>query len=186
MNSNSEPKRNWKGKSPQVIDTVRHRWQSQLGTDNAEQHKSPLRSLNLVLKFWLVLAIGLLSAFVVLILYSPAKTPVIAVGATKYSWPMPPIAWAKEDLLGLSSLNGKTIQFRDSSDEWQTKTQSLDDLSTQLKEVATLTKRTSSLVLYLNMHGAVNESGQPCLIPRVASNWLCVCPFSRICRVLLL
>ena len=169
MNSNSEPKRNWKGKSPQVIDTVRHRWQSQLGTDNAEQHKSPLRSLNLVLKFWLVLAIGLLSAFVVLILYSPAKTPVIAVGATKYSWPMPPIAWAKEDLLGLSSLNGKTIQFRDSSDEWQTKTQSLDDLSTQLKEVATLTKRTSSLVLYLNMHGAVNESGQPCLIPTGAN-----------------
>ena len=30
------------------------------------------------------------------------------------------------------------------------------------------------------------ESGQPCLIPRVASNWLCVCPWSRICSVLLL
>ncbi len=165
MNSSSEPQRNWKGKSPEVVETVRHRWQSQVGADNAEQYKSPLRSLNLVLKFWLVLAIGLLSAFVVLLLYSPAKTPVIAVGATNYSWPMPPIAWAKEDLLGLSSLNGKTIQFRDSSDEWQTKTPSLDDLSNQLKEVATLTKRTSSLVLYLNMHGAVNESGQPCLIP---------------------
>ncbi|MEI7458543.1 MAG: vWA domain-containing protein [Pirellula sp.] len=165
MNSNSERQRNWKGKSPEAIETVRHRWQSQLGTDNADQYKSPLRSLNRVLKLWLVLAIGLLSAFVILLLYSPAKTPVIAVGATKYSWPMPPIAWAKEDLLGLSSLNGKTIQFRDSSDEWQTKTPSLDDLSTQLKEVAALTKRTSSLVLYLNMHGAVNESGQPCLIP---------------------
>ena len=30
------------------------------------------------------------------------------------------------------------------------------------------------------------DSGQPCLIPRVASNWLCVCPLSRICGVLLL
>lgn len=165
MTHSSDSQRNWKGTSQQTIATVQHRWQTEQGKDSRDVFKSPQRRLNRILLFLLTGATGLLVVFVYLLLHSPTKTPVIAVAATNYTWPLPPNAWAKEDLIALGSLNGRTIQLIDSTSAWQTRSSSLDDLRTQLKLVAGLSKRTGALVLYLNMHGAVNEDGVACLIP---------------------
>jgi Caspase domain len=168
MRKVGDNQRSWKGQTEIAVEPVRHRWQME-GTAVAAQMNAPLRRLRRALAFLLLLAIAMLCGFVFLLLHAPLKTPVIAVGATSYVWPMPPNSWVKEDVDGLTSLHGKAIHLKDSSKAWQTKSTCLEDLQTQLRETRALAERSGIIVLYFNMHGAVNEEGDPCLVPPGAS-----------------
>ncbi len=168
MRKEGENQRSWKGQTERVIEPVRHRWQME-SASAAGHVDAPLRSLQRTLVFFVLLSLAMLSAFVFLLLHSPIKTPVITIGTTNYVWPMAPNSWVKEDVEGLASLHGKAIHWKDSSKAWQTKSTCIEDLRTQLRETAALAKRAGAIVLYFNMHGAVNEEGEACLIPPVAS-----------------
>lgn len=171
--------RNWKGQTARVVEPVRHRWQSESTRASGHQYDAPVRTARRRLTVFLLLSLSLLSAFVFLLLHAPIKTPVITVGATNYSWPLPPNAWAKEDVAGLAALHGTVIHHHDSTKEWQTKSSSLEDLAKQIDEFVPLAKRAGAMILYLNMHGAVNEEGKACVIPPGASpttttQWLAI------------
>lgn len=168
MRKAGENQRSWKGRAEKVVEPARHRWQME-GAGATGHVNAPNRSLSRILVFLLLLSFGMLSAFVYLLLHAPIKTPLITVGTTSYVWPMSPNSWVKEDVNGLASLHGKAIHWRDSSKAWQTKSTCLEDLRTQLRESAALAKRAGAIVLYINMHGAVNEEGEACVVPPVAS-----------------
>lgn len=168
MRKGGENQRSWKGQTERVAEPIRHRWQME-GAAATGQMDAPLRKLRRTLAFFLLLSLAMLSAFVFLLLHAPIKTPVITIGTSNYAWPIPPNSWVKEDVDGLASLHGKAIHWKDSSKAWQTKSTCLEDLRTQLRESAALAKRAGAIVLYFNMHGAVNEDGEACLIPPAAS-----------------
>ncbi len=168
MRKVGDNQRSWKRQAESVVEPARHRWQME-STATARQIDAPLRSLRRTLFFFLLLTGAMLAAFVYLLLHAPLKTPLITVGTTNYVWPMPPNSWVKEDVDGLASLHGKVIHWKDSSKAWQSKSACLEDLSTQLRESIELGKRAGVIVLYFNMHGAVNEEGDACLIPPTAS-----------------
>lgn len=164
MRKVGDNQRSWKGQSESVVEPARHRWQME-GTAVEAQMNAPARRLRRALAFLLLLAVTMLCAFVFLLLHAPLKTPVIAVGATNYVWPMPPNSWVKEDIDGIASLHGKAIHLKDSGKAWQTKSACLEDLQSQLRETKALAERAGVVVLYINMHGAVNEEGDACLVP---------------------
>jgi Caspase domain len=168
MQKGGENQRSWKGQTERVAEPLRHRWQMESATATGRMD-APLRNLRRTLGFFLFLCLGMLSAFVYLLLHAPIKTPLITVGASNYVWPIQPNSWVKEDVDGLASLHGKAIHWKDSSKAWQTKSTCLEDLQTQLRESSALAKRAGAIVLYFNMHGAVNEDGEPCLIPPAAN-----------------
>lgn len=168
MRKVGENQQSWKGRAERVVEPVRHRWQTE-DADASGKIDAPLRKLRRTLIVYLVVSLAMLSCFVYLLLHAPIKTPVITVGATNYLWPLPPNGWVKEDVDGLASLHGKAIHWKDASKAWQTKSTCLEDLRSQLKESAPLAKRAGAIVLYINMHGAVNEEGEACIVPPAAS-----------------
>lgn len=165
-----ENPRSWKGQVERVVEPVRHRWQMANANPSNARVDAPLRGLQRKLAVLVFLSVAMLSAFIYLLLHSPIKTPLITVGTRNYVWPLPPNSWVQEDVDGLATLQGKSVHWRDSSKAWQTKSACLEDLQTQLREASPLAKRAGAIVLYINMHGAVNEEGEACLIPPVASS----------------
>ena len=168
MRKGGESQRSWKGQTERVVEPLRHRWQME-GQTATGHLDAPLRDMRRTLIFFLLLSLAMLSAFIFLLLHAPIKTPVLTIGTSNYVWPLPPNSWVKEDVDGLAALHGKAIHWKDASKTWQTKSTCLEDLRTQLLESTSLAKRAGAIVLYFNMHGAVNEEGEPCLIPPAAS-----------------
>lgn len=170
MKNGSGTPQSWKGAGDQVVvEPVRHRWQSETTSLERSLIKSQRKSLRARLVGLSFILLGLMSALVVLLLWGPSKTPLISVAAVNYNWPLPPNAWAFEDVQGFAFLQSKNIDWRDASPRWQTNATALGDLRQQVASVTNLAERTGTLVLYLSMHGAVNDQREPCLIPAGAS-----------------
>ena len=69
---------------------------------------------------FLLLFVGLLALFVYQLWFRPIQTPLVAISAPPYSWPLPPNAWAAEDLHGLADLDGEeSIRLLDTSSAWR-------------------------------------------------------------------
>ncbi|MDX1944686.1 MAG: VWA domain-containing protein [Pirellulaceae bacterium] len=156
----------WRGSRRQEV--ARHRWQHDPAapSNRLPIARGPLRWLRIAGYFGL--AGGLLALLVYYLLYSPARTPVLAVVATEYDWPLVPNAWAREDLAGLAELDKQTLGVKDLSEAWRSPDRGLEQLSTEL--AAYLHRRhTQPVIVWLSMHGAVDGAGRPCLIPPGAS-----------------
>lgn len=154
----------WRGAQRQ--DVARHRWQR--STDGAAYFtREPWRSLRVAT--WFAAAGGLAALLLYYLLYAPERTPVLAVVATEYNWPLPPNAWAAEDLQGLGDLNNETLWINDLSEAWRSKDRGLTQLTEQLAEVRRRRGPEQPMVIYLSMHGAVDGAGRACLIPPTAS-----------------
>ena len=71
------------------------------------------------------------------LLYAPVQTPMLAIAATAYEWPLPPNSWAAEDLSSLvPDVNGKTIELNDLSSDWRSAERGLARFDEALKRVA--------------------------------------------------
>ncbi len=57
--------------------------------------------------FWSLLFVGLVGALLYYLFWRPVRTPLVAYVATSYAAPLPPNAWASEDLAGLRSLGAE-------------------------------------------------------------------------------
>lgn len=129
-----------------------------------------------------VVALILFILFYVLVWRIPTTTPVIAVCVTDYPAPLPVNAWAYEDWENMASL-GDSNYLRP-----QYTKNDVEDVSGAPEEFIALKSATAvndwlkalgvaieagvgnagdakTVVLYLSMHGAVDDAGRPCLIP---------------------
>jgi hypothetical protein len=167
MNKSGERIRSWKGQVPEVFEPPKHRWQVEV--EREPKSAVPGRVGRRTFLLFLACSLGLLAVFVYLLLYVPIKTPLITVAATSYAWPMPPNAWALEDIQAFAALDGKTVRWKDASPAWQNKEAALENLRFQVQDATSLAQKSGALILYLSMHGAVNEQSIPCLIPPQSS-----------------
>ncbi len=169
MKNGSKPTQSWKGNTSAPIEPSRYRWQS--GEASSPSTNAPVQpvSRNWVSFVLIFLSLGMLSGFVALLLYAPAKTPVITVLIHQYNWPMPPIEWSQEDIEGYEKLHGKNIQWIPTGSKWGNRAEAIEDLKGTLRDSKALAARTGSLVVYLCAHGMVNEEGIPCILPSNAS-----------------
>ena len=159
-------RRPWRGAAPK--ETPQHQWQQE-GKSAAAAHTAWRRRRKLIIAS-LFAGSGLLLALLVWnLLYAPVQTPLIAIAATGYDWPLPPNAWATEDVAALAALDRRTVRLTDLSSEWRTADRGLARLDEELKRIASRNGRSRVVILYLSMYGALDGAGQPCLIPPGAS-----------------
>lgn len=156
--------RNWKGNAPLILDVEKHRWQSE--QKNSDSVKSSSRRETGWLPFLgALVGLGLTGSLVYLLTYAPVKTPVLAVCAGQYVWPIRLPAHRLEDFVELEKLDGKTIRLINTSREWSNRSGALADLERRAAGLAQQAARSGSCVIYLAMQGVVNDSGTPCFIP---------------------
>jgi hypothetical protein len=163
-NSASAPHRRssgWRGGQRQEV--ARHRWQRSTGDGVPFWAREPWRSVRIAA--WFATAAGLAALLLFYLLYAPERTPVLTVVATDYNWPLPPNAWATEDLESLRELDGETLVLHDLSEAWRSKERGLAQLTTQLVEAHRRQGSLEPIVIYLSLHGAVDGAGRACLIP---------------------
>lgn len=171
-NQPSSTRRGWRAEAQQSAqsDVVRHDWQRGTTTDPNVQQRNRERWRRVMLATLGVVAMIGMGILLNQVLFAPVRTPVFAVVATNYEFPIPPNAWAQEDLLALRNLNAGTFDFHDMTDTWDNPRDPVDLLK---REITSLNNRSHEcLVIYLNMHGAVKyEDGQAvaCLLPGGAS-----------------
>ncbi len=166
----------WRGRIRQQAQQIRHRWQRGWNSQPQDQ----LRGRDVWRRFrigiWLLLALGLVALLVDELWFRPVQTPLLAISAPAYVWPLPPDAWSNEDLAGLADLdNGppktktRSIHLVDISDDWRSADSGLAAFDRQLHMLANQENRSGAIILYISMHGAVDSSGRPVLIPPGAS-----------------
>jgi hypothetical protein len=161
-------KRGWRGKraaEPQ------HRWQKTTAAQSGQivhgrRHWRWVRVIGL-----LVLFLALTALLIENLVVAPVQTPLVAVAATGYSWPFAPNAWAQEDLDSLAPLDNNTLSVVNISSAWQSKERGLLSLEQQLRDLARQGTKSNAVIVWISMHGALNDSGVPCLIPPGGSPW---------------
>lgn len=103
----------------------------------------------------------------------PRRAAVLAVAVDEYRWPWAPNGWAAEDVKQFHLLNEDTIDFRDESGRVKVQVGGLSEANlTGLVKVFSdfLDARRPPIgVFYLSAHGAIDDAGEPCLIPAAAS-----------------
>ena len=117
-----------------------------------------------------ILFVLLTATFVYYLNFVPLKTPLVAIVLTDYEWPLPPNAWAHEDLESIQRDMGRqTIKVLDGSSSWKSTTRGLKEFDQQLKSIARQRTSSGTAIIYISGHGAVDDHGNPCLVPPSAS-----------------
>jgi hypothetical protein len=142
-----------------------HRWQHDWARQGDRQQRSNVLRHRIKIGVWLALGLGLVAAIVIVALFFPKKTPLIALAVTDYEAPLPPNAWAREDLEQLATLHARNLDLADISDEWTSSERGLRALATKLSGVKPGGPKRDVVVMYVSMHGIVNEAAEPCLLP---------------------
>lgn len=164
----SGPAIGWQG-AQKVGRQGRYRWQKDWTKQTAWTLYARERWRRIRIALFFSGALGLLALLLYYLLFAPARTPMLAVAITDYDWPLPPNAWATEDLASFRDLDRQVLHVVDASNSWETPQRGLRALEQQLELLRPQAIRAGALIVYLSMHGAVDEAGEPCLIPATAS-----------------
>ena len=170
----------WRGAAP--AEAPQHRWQqgaSGVGLGRMIGRRSA-RKLWVAAWFLATLTLTLLLAYY--LLYSPVQTPILTIAVTSHRRPIPPNAWADEDVKALLDLSDKTFKVTNLSDDWRSQDQGLKRLTDELETFVRRHNRAHVIVLYISLPGAIDGAGRPCLLPADAdphdsTTWL---PLERI------
>ena len=183
--SGSSPRKGWRGGAKPSLPGTRPAGARVAGwaeSPDREYQRAILR-YRLKVGFWSLLFLALVVGFILVLIWWPERTPLLATAVTDYDAPLPPNAWAREDLDRLFDL-GKEGSW------WKEKRiLAYSELSWDSNELGKLGVREflqkarpggpgkNVILLYLSMHGAVDDSGEPCLIPsgaaqRKSDDWL--------------
>lgn len=174
QNGGSAGSKTWRGRAEKTSERPRYRWQM-----TAEELKESARtseddSKRTRLVMLSICGLALLVLFLIWILLSPARTPLLIITESVYPASFPPNRFAEEDADRLEWLDEKNLSvYRENS---------LANLDQALSQIESEIFRNRVLMVYLSAHGGVNSTGQPCLIPAGASpldsrTWL---PLSQI------
>ena len=103
------------------------------------------------------------------------RTPILALAVTEYAAPIPPNAYAREDLDRLEQTNRANVTTqvlgeRGTREAWQR------FLERELRQHPGGGPDRHAVLLYLSAHGAVDEQNRPCLLladalPQDAGTW---------------
>ncbi len=115
-----------------------------------------------------LVAAGLVVGFLVYLMHKPMRTPLLAVVVTEYDAPIPPNAWAVEDVERLAELDDEEI-LKYVRCRWESKEQGLRQLRKQLDAMQPGGPGKDVVVVYLSMHGVLDGDSRPCLLPPGAS-----------------
>jgi hypothetical protein len=127
---------------------------------------------------WSFLFLGLVGLFLYYVFRPVVRTPLVVYVATNYAPPIPPNSWASEDLDGLRSLGKegglleekRIVDFHDVP-AWESKDQWLREIRRQIDMAVPGGPARNTIIIYLSLHGVVDEKGEPCVIPPGASPW---------------
>jgi hypothetical protein len=124
---------------------------------------------------WGFLFVVLFAGLLIYLLYRPVRTPLVAVAASRYEAPLPPNAWAREDVDRLLTSRAMNL-FSDDSGEvvWESESKKwgLDQIRRKLKNIRPGGPGRDVVILYLSMHGMsgmVGGNEEPILLPPGAS-----------------
>ncbi|HEY5312608.1 MAG TPA: hypothetical protein VIK18_08810, partial [Pirellulales bacterium] len=169
----------WRGKQSEAAASVQQPWQQQAqqAQDQGTAGRGSWERSRIAL--WVILFGGLLAWFVQSVSFAPVQTPLIALAAARYEWPLPPNAWAQEDLDSLATLHAQNIFLTHLPVERQSADELLAALDAQLSRAAAAHDPPETLVIYLSMLGTLDAAAVPCLVPPGASplesdRWLAV------------
>jgi len=145
-----------------------HRWQDPASVEVGRARRRMERSRWAIASF---LALGLLALLIYLLLTWRQKTPLIAiVAAEEYAQAVsiPPNPWAKEDVNTLKKLDGRNVVIASSKQQpWNIQPVRFipgpRELNLSLSRNP-FWRDDQPFILYINMHGIVNEQGEPCLL----------------------
>jgi len=134
-------------------------------------------------------ALGLIVAFVVAVLFVPKQTPVISLTVWQYDATWPPNSYAAEDLRRLQAADLPNGNFQVLADEFRGSVAAraaLDHLERRLSSVSPGGPGKDTVIVYLSAHGVVNDANEPCLLfsdaePLESDTWL---PFEQVLDVL--
>jgi hypothetical protein len=175
----SRPEVGWKG-ALRAAEVIRHRWQR----DWTKHTTRSLQTRERWRRLRIIVALGgtavLLGLLLFYLYFFPVRVPMLTLVVTDYSWPLPPNAWAQEDLASLQVLDQRgtqTLRLIDGSASWRTQQRGLQHLDDQLQQLAPSAARAGIMVLFVSMHGAVNDLEEPCLLtreslPHDSNTWL--------------
>ena len=160
----------WRGRLGRQADSIRHRWQRDWNAQPLDQ----LRAGDIWQRFriggLLILFVGLTALLVHQLWFRPVQTPMVAMAAPAYAWPLPPNAFAAEDLDAFAKLDAQeSIRLSDISPAWQTAESGLASLDRQLHTIVQQGAPSGSVILYVSMHGIADATGRPALLPPGAS-----------------
>ena len=117
---------------------------------------------------WLALALLLVAGFVVWLVWTPLRTPFLVATITNYGAPIAPNGWAREDVERFHGLDEAEV-LKCSEVPWESSESGLRELRRQLDLASPGGPDKNVVIIYLSMHGVVNEAGEPCLLPPGAS-----------------
>lgn len=125
---------------------------------------------------WILLLAGLIGGFVVWLIWTPMRTPFLVAVVTDYPAPIPPNGFAQEDRERLRELDAEEI-LKYLPVDWQSKESGLRNLRRELDAATPGGPGKDLVIVYLSMHGAVDSSGEPCLLspgasPLQSGQWL--------------
>lgn len=117
----------------------------------------------------LVTAAVLFGGLVWLLTYTPQRTPVHLIVAAPYQWPMPPNAWAAEDIGKLRALDGQTITLHGDDAAIFDRQQLVSQLRQTFVDLGHQRAGQTSLIM-ISMHGVAETADGPAyLVPPSAS-----------------
>src|SRR5262245_40326490 len=167
-------KASWRGKGKEKSTAPRHRWQEAVVQDSGYESKKLWYRTKIGILAGL--ALGLIGVFVWLLLFLEPWPGLIAIPVTRYDWPIPPNAQAKEDYDQLLALDQQTLRVKGQYDSWNTgdkdalsREHAIKQLNDQLEQFwrgkrSWFKQNREVVIIYLSMHGAVDGQGTPRLL----------------------
>lgn len=168
---------NWQGQQRSGGATAQQQWQQDPQRERRQAVARANRPRRIKLAAAGLTALALLGALVYFLMIGSPATPLLAVAFTGYATPLPPNAWAKEDVDRFETFQSPSRSFRhrgaidpethNGQDDWfdpERPGDLLKKLSTWLDLVTPGGPRRNTVVIYLSGHGVVNDSGEPCLV----------------------
>ncbi len=167
-------KASWRGQAQSQAVVPRYGWQQDKSKDDSKVARKNFWHRTKIF-IWSALLVALVGWFIWELFIRAPRTPFVAIAVTKkYPAAVPPNAWAKEDIDTLRTSLGDTLEIKDLSDGWNSRKEGLDQLDQWLdaqggKARGRWFRKARPVIVYLSMLGAVDEEGEPCLVPPSAS-----------------
>ena len=125
---------------------------------------------------WSLLFVSLLVGFILVLIWWPVRTPLLMTAVTDYDAPLPPNAWATEDIDRLRQLGAEKGGWRQEKRilactdvPWESRDLGKQRLRQYLEAARPGGPGKNLVMIYLGMHGTVDSNGEPCLVPPGAS-----------------
>lgn len=149
-------------------------------------YEDALRWHRVKIASWVTLLVTLVGILVWWLVPSPKRTPLIALAVTDYApaqgarlpIAIPPNGWAEEDIERFHQLDQKEAIVHFTGVMYARTEAGATGFQNLREEIRKLRRdRRKTMVIYLSMHGVVNDAGQPCLVlpgssPYRSSQWL--------------